>query len=112
MRDNKEGQNLRVLMGDNEGKVEATLKQRGHIYGDYSQVIATRARIMSLLEAHHQQVNGTGIPDNMEVAIGDIVLKLVRGSGAPHYADSWHDLAGYATLIENLSLATKGREDS
>ena len=112
MRDNKEGQNLRVLMGDNEGKVEDTLKQRGKIYGDYGKVIATRARIMSLLEAHHQQVNGTSLPGDIEVALGDIVLKLVRGAGAPNYSDSWHDLAGYATLIENLSLATKGREDS
>jgi hypothetical protein len=97
------------IMGNNEGSVEATLGQRGSIYGSYDNVIATRASIMDLLKAHHKKTYGDDMSDKMGVALGDIVLKLVRGVGAPEYADSWHDLAGYATLMEELAKkATSG----
>lgn len=86
----------------NEGSVEATLAQRGSIYGSYKKVITTRGKIMEILKEHHQATKGTNMTTEMQVAIGDLVLKLVRGAGAPGYDDSWHDLGGYAKLIEDI----------
>jgi hypothetical protein len=93
-------------MGENGGSVDATLKQRGNVYGGYGKVVKTRSHILELLKEHHKQVTGGDMPKEMEIALGDVVLKLVRGAGAPSYPDSWHDLAGYATLIEKLALET------
>lgn len=87
-------------MGVNEGSVEATLKERQGVYGNYRDVCHTRAMIMDLLQENHSRVQGRGMDPRTEVMFSDVVLKLVRASGNPGYADSWHDLAGYATLIE------------
>jgi hypothetical protein len=89
-------------MGNNEGTVADTLKQRGSVYGKYEDVCRTRDAVMSVLNSHHYIVNGEDMNPVDKIAIGDLVLKLVRGVGAPNYTDSWHDLAGYATLIEEM----------
>lgn len=89
-------------MGQNQGDVKETLKQRGSVYGSYEQVCKTRADILGILEQHSINVNGKGFTPEQQVAFGDLVLKLVRASGAPEYADSFHDLAGYATLMEEI----------
>jgi len=87
-------------MGNNEGNVDDTLKQRGSIYGNYGDVCGARVEIMSVLKNHHNNVNGTEMPDHIAMGFSDVVLKLVRAAGKPEYSDSWHDLAGYATLME------------
>ena len=99
-------------MGNNEGTVADTLKQRGSVYGCYSEVCEVRAKILGLLNKHHMAV--TGEPMNEEILIGfsDVVLKLVRASGKPEYADSWHDLAGYATLMEDIAKSGKTLKDA
>ena len=93
----------RAEMGTNAGSVDETLKQRGGVYGSYEKVIATRATILEALKAHHKQATGDDMGTTIEVAFGDLVLKLVRGAGAPYYPDSFHDLAGYAKLMEDMA---------
>jgi len=89
-------------MGNNEGNVEDTLKQRGNIYGSYEKVCSTRCSIMELLDKHHLQVNSKRMDEVTKIAFGDLVLKLVRAAGAPEYKDSFHDLGGYAKLMEDM----------
>jgi len=93
----------KAQMGQNAGDVNDTLKQRGQVYGSYEKVIETRATIMDALKAHHKQATGDEMSATIEVAFGDLVLKLVRGAGAPYYPDSFHDLAGYAKLMEDMA---------
>ena len=93
-------------MGNNEGSVEATLNQRGSIYGSYSQVLKTRASISVNLEKHYEAVHGKPMPRDLSIGLGDVILKLVRAVGKPEYKDSWHDLQGYAKLMED----TYGRD--
>jgi len=90
------------VMGNNEGSVEDTLKQRGSVYGSYEDVCALRAKILSLLNYHKINVTKEPMSPIQEVAFGDLVLKLVRGAGAPNYKDSFHDLGGYAKLMEDM----------
>jgi len=88
-------------MGNNEGNVIDTLKQRGSIYGNYADVLKARVDIMNILKQHHERVNGTPMEDKIAMGFSDNVLKLVRAAGKPGYADSWHDLGGYAKLMED-----------
>ncbi len=85
-------------MGANEGSVEATLTERGNIYGSYEKVCKTRSYILNVLNQHNPNLT-----DVQKVAFGDLVLKLVRAAGAPEYKDSFHDLQGYAKLMEDMT---------
>lgn len=87
----------------NEYNVMDTLKQRGSIYGSYGNACAARVDIMAVLKNHHFTVNREAMDEEVAMGMSDIVLKLVRAAGKPSYSDSWHDLAGYATLMENES---------
>jgi hypothetical protein len=44
----------------------------------------------------------------VEVMFSDMVLKLVRGAGAPLHTDSFHDLSGYSALTEKAINKMKG----
>lgn len=87
-------------MGNNEGNVEDTLKQRGSVYGSYKGVLQTRSSVMINLGKHYERIHGKPMPKDLEIGLGDIVLKLVRAVGNVEYKDSWHDLQGYAKLME------------
>lgn len=89
------------IMGNNEGNVEDTLKQRGSVYGSYDGVLKTRASITVNLKKHYENVHGKKMSKDLEIGLGDIILKLVRAVGKPEYKDSWHDLQGYAKLMED-----------
>ena len=82
--------------------VEQTLEQRGEVYGSYRDGIELRAKIMTDLNQHHKDVTGVEMNMTTQVAFGDLVMKLVRAAGKPSHTDSFHDLAGYATLIEEV----------
>ena len=88
------------VMGNNVGNIEDTLKQRGSVYGDYSKVCSSRVEIMNIIKQHHFIVNQAQMSEEITMGFSDLVLKLVRAAGSPSYADSFHDLAGYATLME------------
>jgi len=80
--------------------IEETLEQRGSIYGDYEEGVATRSKILSLLHEHKECCTDEGFTYAETIMITDLVNKLVRFAGSPTHIDSIHDLAGYATLIE------------
>jgi len=82
--------------------VTETLEQRGKIYGRYEEGLAARAMIINILESHHINVSGEKMPGATRVAFSDLVMKLVRAAGNPSHTDSFHDLAGYSTLIEEM----------
>lgn len=105
----KESEGTITSMGDNEGNVEATLKQRGSVYGSYDKVCSSRVRIMNILKCHYFTVNKKEMSEEIAMGFSDIVLKLVRAAGKPSYADSFHDLAGYATLMEKRAIEENTR---
>jgi len=78
-----------------------TLIERGNNYGCYEVGTALRANIMKLILASHVTNNDTQMDKFFEVAILDIVNKLSRIAVTPTHIDSWHDICGYATLVEN-----------
>jgi hypothetical protein len=85
--------------------VSATLRERSKRYG----VFADHAHISQELK----QIIGTsagwaGLAADQREALEMIAHKIGRIlSGDPNYADSWHDIAGYAALIDNRLVGVK-----
>lgn len=78
--------------------VEETLEERGDRYGQFT----TQALISQSMK---NRVRGGKSWDSMDYdmkeAIDMILHKVARiVNGDPYYMDSWHDIIGYATLIE------------
>jgi len=79
-----------------------TIAERGKNYGDYTGGTKLRNNILNLLNERHEHIHGVPIKPLMLVAIGDIVHKLARIAATPDHIDSWHDIQGYANLIETM----------
>lgn len=82
-------------------RLDATLAERGKRYGRFMD----HARVTQLLkDVAYGQLKVRGVrmlPDQRE-ALDMIFHKIGRiVCGDPDYADSWHDIAGYAKLVED-----------
>lgn len=79
--------------------IQTTLDERGKRYGNFS----GHARITQLLKDDmHRDPGWDKLPMAHREALDMIAHKIGRIlNGDPNYADSWHDIAGYATLVEN-----------
>lgn len=83
--------------------VQETLDERGVNYGSYEVGTTLRAEIMQLiLNSYKLNNGGNDMPKFYEIAILDIVNKLSRLASCPTHVDSWHDIQGYAKLVEDL----------
>ena len=78
--------------------IEKTLLERGERYGDFKDV----ARITNSLFATCREGNQFHqLSESQNLALAMICNKIARiVNGDPNYIDNWHDIAGYATLIE------------
>lgn len=79
--------------------VEATLAERGKRYGDF----AGHADITQDLKAVMNSTAGwRKLSSSQKESLEMVAHKIGRIlNGDPNYADSWHDIAGYAKLVEN-----------
>lgn len=78
--------------------IDTTLAQRGQVHGGWStnSQIATELRTVVRRHMHQDKM----VPE-CEEALNAIIGKISRIlAGDPHFADHWHDIAGYATLAE------------
>jgi hypothetical protein len=80
--------------------LSATLAERGKRYGSFAEHAAiTQALKDAACNAPHRAQRLA--PDQAE-ALDMIFHKIGRIlAGDPNYADSWHDIAGYAKLVED-----------
>jgi len=78
--------------------VANTLAARGHRYGSFKETAAVSQnlkRVMALSK------NWDEMPDEMRYALDMIAVKIGRIlNGDPFHKDSWHDISGYAQLVE------------
>ena len=89
--------------------INDTLAQRGQRYGSF----ATQAAHTQAIKRLFKKLMGpkwTALKDDQREALDMIANKLGRiTNGDPHYADSWHDIAGYAQLVSER-LSSEDRE--
>lgn len=78
--------------------VDTTLAVRGQRYGDF----ANQGRITQAIKAAmRDSPNWDRLDPDQRESLEMIAHKVGRIlNGDPDYADSWHDIAGYARLIE------------
>lgn len=82
--------------------LDDTLAERGSVYGDFDGNLFLRTQIMSAIDARYTAVNNKPLTNEQRHLFQDVIAKLARLAATPEHLDSWHDLAGYATLVEQL----------
>jgi hypothetical protein len=96
-----ERRNEQTLISRLAMSVEQTLQDRGTRYGDFRD----QAQITQCLKRVMQQSpnwRDKKLNDTQTEALEMIAHKIGRIlNGDPNYADSWHDIAGYAKLVED-----------
>lgn len=80
-------------------KIEDTIAVRANRYGDFRDVGAISQGMLEVAQASP----GWGRMDAFQREGTTMILhKLARAlSGDPNYADNWHDIGGYAKLVED-----------
>lgn len=80
-------------------EINKTLESRGENYGSFN----TQAEIsQSLKEIAESSRGWSNMEDFQKEGMQMILHKIARiVNGNPYHADSWHDIAGYAILVEN-----------
>ena len=78
--------------------VNSTLQERGNRYGDFTD----HARIAQDLTEYMRDCPGWAGLDAVKrqslTVIADKIARILNGD--PNYADNWHDIQGYARLVE------------
>lgn len=78
--------------------IEDTLEQRGNNYGDYRDVAYAAQELKKTLR---YSKSWHSMEPYMQESLDMICNKMSRiVNGNPYYDDSWHDICGYATLVE------------
>ena len=79
-------------------EIQKTLAERGATYGSFEDVATMSQNLQAIM---HDSRNWYSMPDEMREALQTISSKIARIlNGDPNHVDSWHDIAGYATLVE------------
>jgi hypothetical protein len=79
--------------------IQETLSERGERYGDFSSHAIITQEIKICMK---HSPNWSKLNYSQKEALEMIAHKLGRIlNGDPDYADSWVDIAGYATLVAN-----------
>ena len=85
--------------------VENTLAERGKRYGDFSdhaEVCQQLQNVMRSSRTSSQKHGWDRLSDVQKQALTVIADKIARIlTGDPDYDDNWHDIQGYAKLVED-----------
>ena len=89
--------------------INKTLEQRGERYGKFKDVAATTYALQEILR---DAKNHEHMTDDQVIALDMICNKMARiVNGDPSYIDNWHDISGYATLVEQeLNITNRDEE--
>ena len=89
--------------------IEETLMQRGSVYGDFKDQLSCVGLIVGAMNLCASQ-NGVIVTNENTAEWHYLAIKLARIASNPSHTDSYHDLAGYALLMENERLKLTGNE--
>lgn len=86
--------------------IESTLKERGDRYGSFQH----HAEIaQDLQQRMHQEVGWLKLAPDQRQALTVIMDKVARMlNGDPNYRDNWHDIVGYAKLVDDRMALEEG----
>ena len=82
--------------------IEATLKERSIQHGPFDNHAHIETRLRRILEDEIQKSN---MSQTQYIGLGMIMHKIARIlNGGNQHSDTWHDIAGYAILVEKSIL--------
>ena len=82
-----------------ETGIDKTLSERGSRYGAFKDQAQVAQAIKKAFETGR---NWNNLPADSREALETIATKISRIlHGDPEYADSWHDIVGYAKLVDD-----------
>jgi len=88
----------KIIEPEVQDDISATLAQRGLRYGKFENHAKIAQGVQDTLRA---APNWSELDPDMRQALSVIADKMARIlNGDPYYSDSWHDISGYATLVE------------
>lgn len=79
--------------------LEQTLAQRGSRYGDFSVHAEIAQNIQDEMRNAKGWVHLSPVQKQALTVIADKIARIL--SGDPNYDDNWHDIQGYAKLVED-----------
>ena len=86
--------------------IDDTLKERGERYGDFSDHAYLAQQLQDAMRRFRRADSMDGPAWDHMSAVHRQVLTVIADkiarilSGDPSYADNWHDIQGYARLVE------------
>ena len=84
--------------------IKETLNQRQSQYGSFEDVAMFTEQMVDVMRKGYYEK----LAYNQKMALYMICSKMARiVNGNPNHKDSWHDIAGYATLIDNELVSEK-----
>lgn len=93
---------LDKALSHSDSPIEATLKQRGSVHGDYGVQSQMHDDLLSCMMKQPSFLN---LKPQHRQALNIIAMKMSRIlSGDAEHIDHWHDIAGYATLAEKACV--------
>lgn len=82
--------------------LDETLAERGKRYGDFTDHANVAQKLQNVMRNAPTGVWYTTLSDVQKQALTVIADKIARIlTGDPNYADNWHDIQGYAKLVED-----------
>ena len=76
-----------------------TLEERGKRYGDFEHHARIAQRIQDAMRCADGWENLAPDQKQALTVIADKIARMLNGD--PSYIDNWHDIVGYATLVES-----------
>ena len=92
-------------------EINNTLNERGERYGKFKDVASTTYALQEILRDAKSYKH---MSDDQVIALDMICNKMARiVNGDFNFIESWHDISGYATLVEQeLSVTGRDKEQS
>ena len=87
--------------------VNDTLKERGSRYGDFTDHAFIAQELQDAMRANDGWKRLDAVKRQALSVIADKIARILNGD--PEYADNWHDIQGYARLVEERLI--KGDKD-
>ena len=78
--------------------VQSTLDERGARYGDFSDHAFIAQALQDVMRGAPGWNRCDAVKRQALTVIADKIARVL--SGDPNYADNWHDMRGYARLVE------------
>lgn len=81
--------------------INTTLEERGNRYGSFEEHAMIAQALMNVMRNAHDGEGWAELANDQKQALTVIADKIARMlNGDPTYRDNWHDIVGYAQLVD------------